>query len=347
MSKDKNTENPDQPILTITGTVLRAGGGAYEVDPHDRAELAHLAEAEPVDSPTLLCSVRGLLKHGRRQAAQPVSVGDNVRVRVLASSGADARGRRLREGQIEEVLPRRSALARSRYNKTNQVSVANLDQVVIVLALREPDLNLHRLDRFLVLAEAADLRAVICLNKADLVKPRQRKSETKPIIDLYNSLGYKTLLTSAETDLGIDELRAELRGHISAVLGSSGVGKSSLINAVQPGLHLWIGDVMEIGKGRHTTTEVSLHPLNGGGYIADTPGIKTVSLMAREEIDVAQCFPELAAFQNACRFSNCTHDHEPGCAVREAASREEIAPSRYDSYLKILRDPTPVMATRQ
>jgi hypothetical protein len=117
MSKEKNTQTTDEPILTITGTVLRAGGGAYEVDPHDRSELAHLAEAEPVDSPTLLCSVRGLLKHGRRQTSQPVSVGDNVRVRVLASSGADARGRRLREGQIEECcrdVPRWRARATTR-----------------------------------------------------------------------------------------------------------------------------------------------------------------------------------------------------------------------------------------
>jgi ribosome biogenesis GTPase len=124
------------------------------------------------------------------------------------------------------------------------------------------------------------------------------------------------------------------------------VGKSSLINAVQPGLHLWIGDVMEIGKGRHTTTEVSLHPLNGGGYIADTPGIKTVSLLAREEIDVAQCFPELAAFQNACRFSNCTHDHEPGCAVREAAARKK-SPLRATTDISKSARSGAVMPTRQ
>jgi ribosome biogenesis GTPase len=273
-------------------------------------------------------------------------VGDDVRVLVLASSGADARGRRLREGIIEEVLPRRSSLGRSRYNKTNQVTVANLDQVVVVMSLREPDLNTHRLDRFLVLAEAADLRAVICLNKCDLVKPRARKSETKPLIDLYDGLGYKTLPVSAETDAGIDELRAELRGHISAVLGSSGVGKSSLINAVQPGLRLWVGDVMDIGKGRHTTTEVSLHPLDGGGYIADTPGIKTVSLLERQELDVAQCFPEFEPLLHQCRFNNCTHDHEPGCAVRDAAQSGNISAARYDSYLKILRDPAPLYGAR-
>jgi ribosome biogenesis GTPase len=187
------------------------------------------------------------------------------------------------------------------------------------------------------------LRAVVCLNKSDLLKPRERKKITAPLLELYNGLGYPTLVTSAELDDGIEEVRAQMRGHISAFIGSSGVGKSSLINAVQPGLHLWVGDVMEIGKGRHTTTEVSLHPLTDGGYLADTPGVKTVALLEREDVDVAQCFPEFAAAQNNCRFNNCTHDHEPGCAVRAATENGEIAASRYESYVRMLRDPVSLL----
>jgi ribosome biogenesis GTPase len=353
------------PAPVLLGTVLRAGGGFCEVDPETDPALldAMLGQNASGDAPTveaaratnyppetpltndrtLLCSLRGLLKQGPRRTAQPVSVGDRVRVRVLESMGPSARGQRLREGIIEEVLPRRSALARSRYHKTSQVTVANLDQVVIVMALRDPEINLHRLDRFLVLAEAADLRAVICLNKSDLLKPRERKKITKPLLELYNGLGYHTLVTSAELDDGIEEVRAQMRGHISAFIGSSGVGKSSLINAVQPGLHLWVGDVMEIGKGRHTTTEVSLHPLTDGGYLADTPGVKTVALLEREDVDVAQCFPEFAAWQNNCRFNNCTHDHEPGCAIRAATENGEIVTSRYESYVRMLRDPVSLL----
>lgn len=371
----------------VIGTVLRAGGGLYEVDTRgenvfsasgfgaakgadapDRdssgakqnganqssggaaviedAEDANPSDAheeEAEDDGTLLCSVRGLLKHNRKRLSQPVAVGDRVRVRPMPNTGEDARGRRLREGSIEEVLPRHSTLARSRFNKTDQVTVANLDQAIIVMALREPDFNAHRLDRFLVLAEASELRAVICFNKSDLLKKRELKKETQPWLDLYRGLGYTAFLTSEETPTGIDELRDALRGHISAFIGSSGVGKSSLLNAVQPGLHLWVGDVMEMGKGRHTTTEVSLHRLRGegdltAGYIADTPGIKTVSLLEREDVDVAQCFPEFAVWRAQCRFNNCSHVHEPGCAVREAAESNNIAPSRYDSYLKIRSD---------
>lgn len=331
------TENRAGAMLT--GTVLRASGGLYEVDVCDGG--ADADGARGADGAPLLCSVRGILKHGRQRTAQPVSVGDRVRVRPLDSCGPDARGRRLREGTIEEVLPRRSVLARSRFNKTDQVTVANLDQAVIVMALREPDLNTHRLDRFLVLAEASELHAVICLNKCDLLKKRELKAETAPLIELYNGLGYTTLLTSAETDAGIAELRAALHGHISAFVGSSGVGKSSLINAVQPGLRLWVGDVMDIGKGRHTTTEVSLHPLSGGGYIADTPGVKTVALLEREDVDVAQCFPEFGPLSGDCRFNNCRHAHEPGCAIRAGAERGDIAAARYDSYLKMEGDAAP------
>lgn len=291
-------------------------------------------EAEQ-SSDILLCQVSGRLKKGKRLMAQPVSVGDRVRVRSLETSGMDARGRTLREGYIEEVRPRTSVLARSRFNKANQITVANLDQAVIVMSLREPELNTHRLDRFLVLAESSELRAVICLNKADLVPKRSLPKATRDIIALYGGLGYQIVTTSAEKDLGVEALRELLRDHISAVLGSSGVGKSSLINAVQPGLHLWVGDVMEIGKGRHTTTDVSLHRLDKGGYIADTPGIKTVSLLEREDVDLAQCFPEFVRLETPCRFNNCKHLHEPGCAVRAAVEAKQINAARYESYRRM------------
>ena len=268
------TPEIDQAPEMLEGTVMGAGGGFYEVDVPEEG-----ARREP-----LLCALGGRLKNPkkeRRKFSQPVSVGDRVRVRVLETSGADARGRLLREGFIEEVLPRTSQLSRSRYNKTAQITVANLDQVVVVMAARDPDINPHRLDRFLVLAEANDLKAVVCFNKIDLMKPREQKKELQPFVKLYEKLGYQIILTSAERgkDTGTKELRAALKDHISAFIGSSGVGKSSLVMMVEPKLQLWIGEVMEIGKGRHTTTDVSLHPLARGGYIADTPGVKTVTLL--------------------------------------------------------------------
>jgi ribosome biogenesis GTPase len=315
------------PDETTTGTVLRAAGGFYEVD------------APSADSnETVLCSLRGVLKRGRRQSTQPVVVGDEVKLRVLETSGANAKGELLREGEILEVLPRRSWLGRSRFGKTNQITVANLDQVIIVMSLREPDLNLHRLDRFLVLAESNELGAIICLNKTDLLKKRELAQEIKSVREIYAPLGYEVLPASAEDDAGIEELKTVLKNKTSAFIGSSGVGKSSLACAIQPGLHLWIGDVMEIGKGRHTTTDVSLHPLGFGGYIVDTPGVKTVSLLEMREVFLPQCFPEMRAREHECKFNNCTHDHEPGCAVRAAAEAGTIAASRYESYAKMLAD---------
>ncbi len=310
----------------FTGTVLKAAGGFYEVDVpgHD-------------DSP-FLCSLRGVLKKGRKVSTQPVVVGDNVRIRALESSGANAKGDLLSEGHIEEVLPRRTQLGRSRFGKTNQITVSNLDQVAIVMSLRDPDLNLHRLDRFLVLAESNELGAVICLNKTDLLKKRELKKEVDAVRKIYEPLGYTVLTASAETDDGIKELRKVLKEKTSAFIGSSGVGKSSLACAVQPGLHLWIGDVMDIGKGRHTTTDVSLHPLKFGGYIVDTPGVKTVALLEVREVVLPQCFPEMREFEQECRFNNCTHDHEPGCAVREAVENGKMVASRYESYQKMLAD---------
>lgn len=331
---------PELAVELVRGTVIKGAGGLYEVDVRFAADgVSPLPEGlTPGDS--VMCNLRGLLKKGRQEISQPVAVGDSVLVRPLKTTGADARGRHLHEGYLIEVLPRRSVLARSRFNKTAQVTMANLDQVVIVMSLREPELNRHRLDRFLVLAEASDLDAVICFNKIDLINKRIRKKEIDPIRKLYEGLGYKTATISAETDEGILELRELLKDKISAVLGSSGVGKSSTVNAVQPGLHLWVGDVMDIGKGRHITTDVSLHPLSIGGYLADTPGIKTVSLLDRDELDLAQCFPEFLPLMPQCRFNNCRHINEPGCAVIAAVQSEDIAASRYESYLKMSKDGT-------
>lgn len=312
----------------LFGTVTRAvGGGLYEVDIED--------DEDP--SPRV-CEIRGVLKKGRQTTTQPVVVGDRVKVRERESTGANVKGIYLREGFIEEVLPRRSTLSRGRIGKTSQITLANLDQAVIVMAVREPDLNTHRLDRFLVLAESNELKSLICFNKIDLMKKRELKKEIAPIKELYEKLGYPVVLAAADEDVGVPEVQAHLKDHISAVLGSSGVGKSSLVNAVQPGLHLWVGEVMDIGKGRHTTTDVSLHPLDFGGYLADTPGVKTVVLFEQQEINLDQCFPEFRPFLHECRFNNCTHDHEPKCAVRAAVEAGAITQARYDSYVKMLRD---------
>lgn len=310
------------------GTIIKAGGGLYEVDVLD----------DPSHEPRL-CQIRGVFKKGKREKTQPAVVGDRVKVLDLTSTGEDARGRRLREGFIVEVLPRQTQLARGRHNKSvGQITVANLDQVAIIMALREPDLNLHRLDRFLVLAEANELNAIICLNKIDLLKKRERNKEVKPIQELYEPLGYTVLATSAEEDDGIEELRVLLKDKTSALIGSSGVGKSSLSGAIQPGLHLWVGDIMEIGKGRHTTTDVSLHRLDFGGYIVDTPGVKTVALLESRDVNLPQCFPEMRERDNECKFNNCTHEHEPGCAIRAAVEVGEVATSRYVSYVRMRED---------
>lgn len=324
----QNPENPaksEAPLLE--GTVMKSSGGVYEVDVAPTQTLAKI----------VVCALGGRLKKGKREFAQPVSVGDNVSVRPVETSGASARGLTQREGFIEAVLPRKSQLGRSRFNKTAQITLANLDQVVIVMASREPDLNPHRLDRFLVLAEANELRVVIVFNKIDLLKRSEIRQEIEPLEKLYSGLGYRTILTSAELgiDLGRNELKDELRGHISAFIGSSGVGKSSLVMMIQPALELWVGEVMEMGKGRHTTTDVTLHRLDGGGYIADTPGVKTIAMLEQHEIVVESCFPEFRALLGTCKFNDCTHRHEPGCAIRLAVEKTDIAASRYSSYVRL------------
>ncbi|MDE0685012.1 MAG: ribosome small subunit-dependent GTPase A, partial [Candidatus Poribacteria bacterium] len=221
---------------------------------------------------------------------------------------------------------------RSRIRRLS-VGCRHLEILLIIFAARHPTLKLRMLDRFLVTAEASDVEAVICINKMDLAKLENVQRELK----LYEELGYKVVYTSIVTDLGVDELREAMQGKISAIVGSSGVGKSSLLNALQPGLQLRTGEVdQRIHKGRHTTTEVMLMPLAFGGFVADTPGIRTLGLL---EIDDEQGldihFPEMRSYIPECKFAACTHQHEPACAVKQAVETGNISPLRYESYLRI------------
>jgi len=235
-------------------------------------------------------------------------------------------------GHIEEILPRKNEFGRSRIGKLPQVIAANLDALLIVFAARQPLLNLRMLDRFLVTAEAAGMEAFVCINKMDLARPQEIRSDMR----IYEEF-YTVTYASAVTGEGIEELRATMKDRISALAGPSGVGKSTLLNSMQPGLKLRIGDVSEkTHKGRHTTTEVELLPLDFGGYVADTPGIRALGLFDIPIEFLDSCFPEMCKYLPDCKYPSCTHTHEPSCAVKEAIETGGISKNRYDSYLRLL-----------
>ena len=301
------------------GIVIKAHGGVYDVQ--IGGQLYH-------------CSLRHhIIEADRRERAETkelpyvdlVSVGDRVQISRSQS--------KMNIGYIEEILPRHTQFGRTRVDKLPQVIVANLDLLLIIFAARDPQLKLRMLDRFLVTAEASGMLPVICINKIDLVQLKKLRAQ----MALYGEIGYKVVYTSIVTGAGIDEMRAVMKDKISAIVGSSGVGKSSLLNEIQPGLRLRVGDVDErMHKGQHTTTEVSLLPLHFGGFVADTPGIRTLGLF---EIDDEQgldiYFPEMRPYIPECKFAACTHQHEPGCAVKNAVEDGGINELRYDSYLRI------------
>ena len=278
-----------------------------------------------------VCKIPGRLKQERKDTAL-VAIGDRVTISVNPDGS----------GLIEEVEERASVLSRARPAASarqmqadrEQVLVANPDQVVFVFSIRQPPPSLRKLDRFLVVAEMNELPAVICVNKVDLVEP----SEAREMFRMYEEIDYPVIYTSAVTGEGIAELRTILEGKISVLAGSSGVGKSSLLNAMQPGLGLRVRDVSEATeKGMHTTRHAELFELEQGGYVADTPGIRGLALFDIEPQELDAYFREIAPLVPDCQFSDCTHRHEPNCAVRRAVEEGRIAPARYESYLR-LRD---------
>lgn len=275
----------------------------------------------------LLCQLRGRLKAGPRLAASPVVAGDQVDVRVTEAG----------RGVIEGVRPRRSWLSRtaSGSRRVQQVLVANLDRFLIVVSARQPALRPGFIDRALVMALSGGVEPVICINKIDLDVDRERA----PVAGLYVGLGYRVLETSALTGEGMGPLVDLLRGGLAALVGPSGAGKSSILNAVEPGLALKTQVLMRHhDRGRHTTSSICLHPLTGGGLVADTPGIKQLQPWAVAAEELVAYFPEMEALAESCQYRDCSHLREPGCAVRAAVEDGRIASSRYEGFCRIAAD---------
>lgn len=274
------------------------------------------------------CATRRILKTLSTDQRNVVSAGDRVLVRAAGDDPEQT------EGIIERVEPRYGCLSRTSRGRRH-VLVSNVDQLLIVMSAAEPAIKPHLIDRMLISAERSRIRPVICINKVDLIDP----AEFQPLIGVYGQLGYQVMLMSAETGFGVDQFRRIVAGKQSAVAGQSGVGKSSLLNAIQPGLALRVRSVSaENDKGRHTTTAAMLIPLplEDGGYIVDTPGIRQFQLWDVIPEEVAGYFRDVRPFVSQCRYPNCSHTHETDCAVKDAVADGLLDPRRYESYCQML-----------
>ena len=297
------------PAETTPGIIIRSQSGFFTVQ---------------TEGGLLTCHLRGRLKQGKH-VGDLAAVGDRVKV----TSQGDG------TGSIEEVVPRGSSLVRldpRPQGVYQQVLLANPDQLVFVFACAQPAPHLRMLDRFLVIAEKQRLPAIIVANKIDLVG----RPKAEELFGFYPGIGYPVLYACARTGEGVEELRRYLTGKESALAGPSGVGKSSLLNAIQPGLGLAVREISQaFQKGRHTTTVRQLFPLEGGGYVADMPGMRSLALWDTDPEELDGYFPELAPLVQHCQFNDCNHKTEPGCAVRAAVEAGSVHPARYESYLKL------------
>lgn len=303
-----------EPLEHRDGVIIRSTGSWYDV-----------RTAQGV----IPAKVRGKFRLRTEDATNPVAVGDSVSIRLNADD----------TGLITEIHPRRNKLSRRAAGRRvgkEHVIVSNVDAAYVMQSVSLPSPNPGFVDRFLVMASYHDLEPGIILNKLDLIEDEEQQV-VEEFTSLYKSLGYHIFPISAKTGEGMEALRAHLHKKISVIAGPSGVGKSTLLNALAPALELPTGQVSaKTKKGRHTTTHAALFPIDEHSYVADTPGIREYGLFDVEPEELAHYYPEFEAFLNQCKFPNCVHDHEPDCAVKSAVDQEEIHPVRYRNYLNIL-----------
>jgi len=284
------------------GRVLNVHG----LESHVQADDGHIVR----------CTMRRLLRTIATDQRHPLAAGDWVRVRAVGD-----------EGTIQSIEPRHQSLSRDSRGRRH-VIVANVDQMIIVGSAAQPDLKPGLIDRLIVAAESAGIRPLICLNKVDLVEP----SVLVPLAGVFARMGYPVVLCSTVTGMGVARLQAELRGRVTAVVGQSGVGKSSLLNALDPGLDLRVAEVSRDNeKGRHTTTTARLLPHRLNGWFVDTPGVRQFQPWQLVPAEVPSAFRDLRPIANLCRFPNCTHDHETSCAVKDAVADGLLDVRRWES----------------
>lgn len=277
------------------------------------------------------CKIKGRFKTQGIKTTNPLAVGDKVDFLVQKEE---------RVGLIKTIHPRRNYIIRkaTKLSSRSQIIAANIDYAILIISLAFPRTSSGFIDRFLLAAEAYHIPAMLVFNKIDL-NDTDLQQHMEEWMGIYQKIGYRCLALSAKTGEGIDALKLLIQDKTNLFSGHSGVGKSALVNALHPGLHLKTSEVSDANeKGTHTTTFAEMHPLDFGGYIIDTPGIKGFGLVDFVPEEVPSYFPEMHQFASQCKFTNCTHSHEPGCAVIKAVTNGGIAQSRYNNYLAIIKD---------
>ena len=325
------TQNTDENNI---GVVINKSNGWYTVSYNDKSTLCKLSTKlwkhfEFKDSHNPINATNS-------KSIDPVAIGDWV---TFVPTNAD-------EGTIVKVAARRNYLARRSARPMpsahafEQVIAANIDQVIPIFAAADPAPKWHMLDRYLVAAESHEIPSTIVITKVDLVKDSPDELALLEVVERYRKIGYPVILTSAVRHQGLDELHSIIADRTSVLVGKSGVGKTSLLNLLEPGLGLRVQAVNTVtGKGRHTTTHLEMFTLSIGGAIIDTPGVRELGVWGLEPEDIADFFPEMRPWIGLCRFGlSCQHDEEPGCAIREAVMQDQVSPYRYQSYLRMKAD---------
>lgn len=299
------------------GRVIKSTGSWYDVK-NDNGKVVS-------------CRLRGKIRLDGLRTTNPVAVGDLVTFEKEHDKDTCV---------IDKILPRTNVIVRKSVNlsKESHIIAANVNQAILVATIAQPRTSTGFIDRFAVTAEAYHIPVVIVFNKCDIYNDEQN-NVAKELMRVYNGIGYQSFMVSAKTGYNCDRLESVMKNKISMFSGHSGVGKSALANRMDPNLDIRVGEISEVHeKGKHTTTFAQMYELCFGGYIIDTPGIKEFALYDMEKETLAQRFPEMRALMHDCRFNNCTHLHEPNCAIKEAVEQGRVANWRYENYHNMMND---------